>query len=545
MGEATNQLFYGDNLEVLRRDIADASVDLIYLDPPFNSNRNYNVLFKQKDGAQANAQIQAFDDTWTWSQDDEVLYLALIGGEASSRRVADALAAFYKLLGPSDMMSYLVMMAVRLLELHRVLKPTGSLYLHCDPVASHYLKILLDAIFGPENFRNEVVWKRYGSHNDAKRAYGNVHDVILVFGRSKRSVFNRQFTDYDEEYKRKAFRNSDPDGRVWQSQNAASPNPRPNLTYAYEALNGVTYEPPQNGWKYEYDTMRKLDKEGRLAYPAKDGGRLRIKQYLDEGQGVPVGDVWADIVPLAGSHAERLGYPTQKPLALLERIVMASSNPGDVVLDPFCGCGTAVDAAQRLDRRWIGIDITWLAVDLIESRLEATFGPEVKHSYTVHGIPVDIEGAKALFQANPFDFERWAVSFVDGHPNDKQVGDRGIDGVVRFWETDRTTGEMIVSVKGGATVNPAMVRDLVGTVKTEDAEMGLLITLTPPTGGMVKAVNKSGTYERALTGKTYPKIQIITVAELLEGKRPKMPEPINPYVRAQPRQFEYPTLLDG
>jgi site-specific DNA-methyltransferase (adenine-specific) len=539
MGEGKNRLYYGDNLEVLRRDVPSESVDLVYLDPPFNSNRNYNVLFKKQDGTQANAQIQAFDDTWSWSQDDELLYLELIGGASASRRVADALAAFYKLLGPSDMMSYLVMMAVRLIELHRVLKPTGSLYLHCDPVASHYLKILLDAIFGPEQFRNEVIWLRTGAKGSKMKRFPSNHDSILVFSKSDGFVWNEVLVPYDlsdlDDATLSKYSQIDVSGRRYQLTSLLHPEQgqRPNLEYE---VMGVT-----RTWRWSKDRMEAAIAAGRVVQTAP--GRVpREKRYLDEQKGRVVSDVWTDIPPLNSQAAERLGYPTQKPLALLERIIQASSNPGDVVLDPFCGCGTAVDAAQRMDRRWIGIDITWLAVDLIDSRLEATYGPEVKQSYEVHGIPVDVEGAKALFNANPFDFERWVVSFVDGHPNDKQVGDKGIDGVVRFWETDKTTGEMIVSVKGGATVNPSMVRDLAGTVLRQNAEMGLLITLTPPTKGMIEEVNHSGTYERELTGKSYPKLQIITVAELLEGKRPSMPEPINPYVQAK-RRGEEPLRL--
>jgi len=558
MGEGKNRLYYGDNLEVLRRDIPDESVDLIYLDPPFNSNRNYNILFKKQDGTQANAQIQAFDDTWSWSQDDEVLYLNLIGGTGSALRVADAVAAFHKLLGPSDMMSYLVMMAVRLLELHRVLKPTGSLYLHCDPVASHYLKILLDAIFGPEQFRNEVVWKRTGAHGRAKR-WGPVHDTLLFYSMSDRYTWNRVYEAYDPEYLEKFYRHEDEHGRY---RLVTLDGPGVRTGPSGQPWRGVDPTDVGRHWEVPPDRalpewfehpagysdmsvqerLEVLDAAGLIYWPSR-GVKPQHKRYLDAAEGNPVQDIISDIRPIASHAAERLGYPTQKPLALLERIIEASSNEGDVVLDPFCGCGTAVDAAQRLRRKWIGIDITWLAVDLIDSRMEATYGPEIKDAYTIHGIPTDLEGARALFQANPFDFERWVVSFVDGHPNQKQVGDKGVDGIVRFWETDKTVGEMVVSVKGGATVNPAMVRELEGTVLGRHAEMGLLITLTPPTAGMIERVNQSGTYTRELTGKTYPKVQIITVEELFDGKRPKMPEPINPYIQAKHRGAAEPLRL--
>jgi DNA modification methylase len=479
--EWKNQLFYGDNLEVLRRDIPDASVDLVYLDPPFNSNRNYNVLFQHKDGSQANAQIQAFDDTWTWSQDDEVLYLELIGGQGAAPRIADALVAFHKLLGPSDMLSYLVMMAARLLELDRVLKPDGSLFLHCDPTASHYLKILLDAVFGPDRFRNEIVWHYFNKMQGNVKRLASDHDVIFWYSKSSSFTFNPVMV-LREDGPKKMLK------RRWDSETKKLVNDK--------------------------------DADGKVQYIE------RTHRMAD--------DVWR-LPMLQPASREKLGYPTQKPVALLERIVEMASEPGDVVLDPFCGCGTALDAAQRLGRRWIGIDITWLAVDLIESRLEATYGADIDGSYVVHGIPVDVEGARALFQANPFDFERWAVSFVDGQPNDRQRGDRGIDGRVRFFaDRDGSTGEMLISVKGGTTLNPAMMRDLRGVVERERAEMGLLITLSEPTRGMVEEANRSGTYTRPMNNKTYPRLQIITVEDLLGGKRPMMPEPLNPYVKARP-----------
>jgi DNA modification methylase len=538
-GEASgwrNQLFYGDNLEVLRRDIPTESVDLIYLDPPFNSNRNYNVLFQHKDGTKANAQIQAFGDTWTWSQDDEVLYLELIGGGGTAARVADAIAAFYKLLGPSDMMSYLVMMASRLLELHRVLKPTGSLYLHCDPVASHYLKLLLDAIFGPDRFMNEISWQRSGAKNDPKR-YGRSHDVVFFYTKSKSFTWNVQYIPYEDASVKKNYTMvEEGTGRRYRHSDLTAGKPGGDVDFEWQGVR------PYKGrfWAYSRQNLDQMLAEGRIEF--RRTGMPVLKRYLDEQPGVPLQDIWTDI-RLTSSDKERLGYPTQKPLALLERIIAASSNEGDVVLDPFCGCGTAVDAAQRLYRRWIGIDITWLAVDLIESRLEATFGHKIRDSYVVHGIPNDLEGAQALFKANPFDFERWAVSFVDGQPNEKQVGDRGIDGRVRFWTGEKEIGQMVVSVKGGQTVNPAMVRDLVGTVQRESAEMGLLITLTAPTKGMIDEANKSGTFTQALTNRTYPKVQLITVKELLEGKRPAMPEPLNPYIKAKPAPPDQLSLI--
>ena len=518
-----NRLFYGDNLEVMRDKsfFPDEFVDLVYLDPPFNSDRKYSVIFKNKGGQESDAQIVAFDDTWTWSQDDERLLKELKVSAATP--VVDALTGIQKLLGPSDMLSYLVMMTARIIELRRILKKTGSIYLHCDPVASHYLKVLCDAVFGPANFRSEITWIRTTTHNDAKRWSPN-SDTILYYGKSDDVVWNPVYLPHSEDYVKSKYTKSNADGRVFRLDNMTSPNPRPNLTYEW-----MGFAPPRNGWRYSRETMQKLHDEDRIWYPEDKSKRPQLKRYLDEQPGPVCGDVWTDISPLNSQAKERLGYPTQKPLALLERIVKASSNEGDVVFDPFCGCGTAVDAAQRLNRQWVGIDITYLAIDLIENRLEKTYGPDIRKTYEIIGIPRDVFGARALFEKNPFDFERWVVSLVDGHPNAKQGADKGSDGTIRFWKNRDELGEVNISVKGGAQINPSMVRDLVGTVLRRQSEMGLLILLTPPTKGMVEEANLSGEYVHEMTGQVYPKIQLITVDQLLAGIRPKMPTPENPY----------------
>lgn len=526
-----NNLYYGDNLDVLRRHVTDESVDLVYLDPPFNSNRSYNVLFKNRSGDEAQAQIEAFDDTWTWSQQAEAAYRELVEGGAPLR-VADALEAMRRLLGDNDVLAYLVMMAARLVELHRVLKPTGSLYLHCDDAASHYLKLLLDAIFGPEHFHNELIWKRTSGHSDARR-YGRVHDTILFYAKGDHPTWNQLYQAYDPAYVEQYYRYTDANGRRFMSGDLGS-----------AGLSGGGYEYEWKGivreWRVPLATMQRLDAEDRIFYTR--NGFPRMKRFLDESKGMPVQDVWTDVEALRSWHQEKLGYPTQKPLGALERIILASSNPGDVVLDPFCGCGTTIDAAQKLDRRWTGIDITYLAIDLISKRLRHTYGDSIVGTYKVHGIPHDLDGAQALFDANPFDFERWAVSLVDGQPNQKQVGDKGIDGLIRFPLSATETGRIIVSVKGGKHVNPAMVQELAGALQQHKAAMGVFICMTSPTRGMVEAANHSGSYEHPLTGTAYPKVQIVTVAELLEGKRPKMPTPILPYVKARARRPDQPQL---
>jgi DNA modification methylase len=524
----TNQLFYGDNLEILRNEIPDESVDLIYLDPPFNSNRSYNVLFKTHAGVKAAAQIEAFNDTWVWSYQTEELFDELVAG-GSPQKVADALIAMKRLLGENDVMAYMVMMTARLVELHRVLKSTGSLYLHCDPTASHYLKVMMDAIFSPTNFRSEITWQRTSTHNDAKRWSPNA-DIIFYYGKTNNVTWNPVYLAYTNQYRDDKYRHKDSDGRIYRLGDITSPNPRPNLTYVWKG-----HQPPPNGWRFSKETMKRLDKEGRIWYPDSKAKRPQLKRYLDEQDGTVAGNIWTDISPINSRAAERLGYPTQKPLALLERIISASSNPGDIVLDPFCGCGTTIDAAQKLDRQWVGIDVTYLAIDLIEKRLERTYGEEIQNTYVLRGVPKDVAGAQALFDANAFDFERWAVSLVDGQPNEKQVGDKGKDGIIRFATKPGEYGSVIVSVKGGKTVNPAMVRELDGTVKAQKADMGVLITLSKPTKGMKDAAQHTGSYTYELSGHTYPKVQIITIEELFAGKKVDMPTPMLPYKLAKSR----------
>ncbi|QDK03772.1 DNA methylase [Streptomyces phage Yasdnil] len=531
-----NRLYYGDNLDVLRQNIADESVDLVYLDPPFNSNRKFSLLFKEKSGEESQAQMEAFDDTWVWSHETEGLYMELLQASSTPNRAKDALEAMRKLLGDNDVLAYLVMMTARLIELRRVLRATGSLYLHCDPTASHYLKVLLDAIFGPENFRNEVIWKRTATKGDARRKFGSVHDVILMYSKAQDPVFHAQETAHGEVYL-KRFTLDDHDGRGrYEGAPLDSPNPRPNLTYEYKG-----YPPPTNGWRVSRELMEQLDADDRLIFPKNPKGRIRRKNYMSELKGRPIGDVWNDISPINSQAAERLGYPTQKPLTLLERIITASTDEGQLVLDPFCGCGTTVDAAQKLGRRWIGIDVTTLAVDLIDARLRHTYGEEIRKTYEILGIPRDIAGAAALFKRSPFEFERWCVMMLDGQPNEKQVGDRGIDGVIRF-PIDGKGGSdrVLVSVKGGAT-NPGHVRDLVGTVESQRAAMGVFVCMNEPTKGMADAANHSGAYNHPANGQRYPKVQIISVKDLINGKRPNMPTALLPYFQAQRRYGEEQT----
>lgn len=512
-------LYYGDNLGVLREHVRDETVDLIYLDPPFNSNATYNVLFKAPSGQQSRAQIEAFEDTWHWGTEAETAFLEVL----RNPRYADAgamLQAMRSFLRENDMMAYLAMMAARLIELHRVLKPTGSLYLHCDPTASHYLKILLDAVFGPENFRSEIVWKRKAGRGETSNAairFGASHDIILFFSRSREAPFHRQHRPNNPGYIASKFVHKDPAGRVYRLDNITSPSPRPNLTYEYKG-----YLPPANGWAVSRERMEEMDREGKLYLPADKSKRIQRKRYLDELEGETVDTLWDDIAPINSQAQERLGYPTQKPLALLERIIAASSNEGDTILDPFCGCGTAVHAAEKLNRNWIGIDVTHLAISLIERRLRDAF-PGVR--FDVHGTPKDLEGARDLAQRDKYQFQWWAVSLVDAVPygGKKRGADSGIDGWRYMAAGRNAVARAIVSVKGGENVSVQMLRDLRGVIEREKADAGVFITLAEPTRPMQEEAAKAGLFDSPFGNKRHPRLQILTIAELLAGKRPDLP----------------------
>jgi DNA modification methylase len=528
MSDWKNTLYFGDNLDVLREAVPDESVDLIYLDPPFNSAADYNVLFKTPKGEQSEAQITAFEDTWHWSAQSARTLQDLY-------RVKGPLAEFVELmvkrLGYNDLSAYLVMMAARLVELHRVLKPTGSLYLHCDPTASHYLKIILDEIFSATNFRNEIIWKRTSAHSSSKR-WGPVHDTVLFYTKSESCTWNMVYTAYGERYLEKFYRHTDDQGQYTLSDLTAAGVRRGDSGAAWRTVNptvkGRHWAVPSDAVEAfvgdeaasRMTTQQKLDfldERGRIHWSPNGGPRF--KRYLHEMPGVPVQDVITDIPPIGAQAAERLGYPTQKPLALLERIISASSNPGDVVLDPFCGCGTAVHAAHKLGRRWIGIDITHLAIALIEKRLRDAF-PGI--DFAVEGTPKDIEGARDLAKRDKYQFQWWACSLVNAQPYQgrKKGPDGGVDGLIYFQDLNAErrpyTGKIIVSVKGGESVSLAMLKELIATVEHNDAHIGLFVTLAEPTKAMLTEATKAG-FHASGTGRTFPKIQILTIEGLLTG----------------------------
>ncbi len=495
-----NVLYYGDNLDILRRYIADESVDLIYLDPPFNSNQAYNVIFAEENGSGSGAQIQAFDDTWHWTRETAELFHETV--ETGGIRVAETLRAFRNMLGETDMMAYLANMAPRLVELRRVLKPTGSIYLHCDPTASHYLKVLMDAVFGIEQFRNELLWSYGGRGAKAiARQFPRNHDVILFYSNGDGDrTFNRQYLKRVltvDEARKRGYR-QDNEGRWFKTA------PRGD---------------------YTDESVRRLEAEGRIHRTR--SGKVRVKYFLEEVNGavvedVLVGDTWSDIPDAMHIGNERLGYPTQKPEALLERIISASSNEGDVVLDPFCGCGTTVVVAQRLRRRWIGIDITHLAVNLMRHRLLDTFGAEVAEQFEVIGEPTDLAGAAELARQDRYQFELWALGLVGArHAGTGKGADRGIDGVLYFHEPagGAPTQTIVLSVKSGH-VGAAYVRDLRGAVEREGAAIGVLITLEPPTREMKREAVAAGFWSpQHNPNERFPRIQILTIEELLAGKQ--------------------------
>ena len=514
-----NMLYYGDNLDIMRRYIKDESVDLVYLDPPFNSAQDYNVLFKEQDGSRSAAQIKAFGDTWQWDQGAALAYMETV---ESGENVARALQAFRQLVGENDVLAYLAMMAPRLTELRRVMKPTANIFLHCDPTASHYLKLLMDSIFGADHFRNEIIWKRTAAKGLSSKRLARNHDIILAYQMSDASTWNHDaaFIPYNldalDEKTDEKYRLRDPDGRRYQLSDLTNPNPdRPHLTYEFMGVTKV--------WRWTKERMRAAYEAGLVVQPG-PGAVPRLKRYLDEQRGRPIPDVWVDIDPLNSQAQERLGYPTQKPEALLARIIKMASREGDIVLDPFCGCGTAVASAQKLNRRWIGIDITHIAISLIKTRLRDTYGEDITKSYNVIGEPTSLPDAIALTEQDKYQFQWWALGLVGARPTDQKKGaDRGIDGRLYFHDGDATgrTKQAIFSIKGGHT-DVMHIRDLRGVIEREHAEIGVLITLHAPTKPMIAEAASAGFYTSPWGGN-HPRIQIVTIEQLLEGKQVDMP----------------------
>lgn len=511
---SVNRLYFGDNLDWLSK-IEAGSVDLVYLDPPFNSKAAYNLLYKSPDGEAAQAQYQAFVDAWTWGLPTDAALAEVL---ASGSPAAGLLASLNNYMNKSDLMAYLVMMTARLIKLRRVLKPSGSLFLHCDASASHYLKIIMDEVFDG-TFRNEIIWRRSTGKSLMTRRLPTNHDVLLFYA-GEGNTWNDEhaFLPYDPtnlpEKTAAKYSHKDVDGRVYRFDNLINPNPdRPNLTYEFLGVTRV--------WRWTRERMQEAYEQGLVVQSAP--GRVpQLKRYLDEQRGIPFDDVWTDIPPLNSQAQERLHYPTQKPLALLERIIKIASNPGDVVLDPFAGCGTAIEAAQRLGRHWIGIDVTVLAIDVVERRLNR-MGLRRGVDYKVDGIPLDVDGARRLFAEDPHQFQLWSLTLVDGQPRDggKKGADKGVDGLIYYKDDARNIGQAIVSVKGGENIHANHVRDLIGTMHSQKSKLGVFITLHEPTSAMQKAAREAEPVEAG--GKLRPGVQICTIKQLLAGHKPNLP----------------------
>jgi site-specific DNA-methyltransferase (adenine-specific) len=525
MPNKPNALYYGDNLAILRDYIADESVDLVYLDPPFNSKRDYNLIFRERSGSKSSSQQLVFADTWVWTDKADEACRDLI---ESGGAIAEVIKAFRTFLGTSDMMAYLAMMAPRLVELRRVLKETGSIYLHCDSTASHYLKILMDAVFRPDHFRTQVIWKRTSSHGNVSTGYGDVTDVILYYSKGAKPLWNQVYVPYSEDYIKSHFGQSDSDGRSFTTSDLRNPGVRPNLHYEYKG-----FKPHPNGWAINKEKMEQYDREGRLVFPKTPDGRIRLKRYLDKQPGEKAKNLWEDIPPINSQAQERLGYPTQKPEALLERIIRASSNEGDIILDPFCGCGTAVEVAQKLDRCWIGIDVTHLSLAIIKQRLASSFGRDIFKSINVVGEPLTEDEALALASADKFGFQCWAVGRIGAPPIEHKKGaDRGIDGRIYFHDDHGSPKQIIISVKAGDHIGPQFVRELRGVVDREKAEMSVLVLVKEPTSEMKREAAQLGMYKSL--GGSFPRLQIITIRDIFANTPLKIPPQVNPSERKGP-----------
>ncbi|MDE0090095.1 MAG: DNA methyltransferase [Thaumarchaeota archaeon] len=532
------KLYFGDNLDILRDKIETESIDLCYLDPPFSSNRSYNVLFKSKDDRDSSAQIKAFEDTWTWGEESARYFHQL---KSRADAVSEVVQGLRESIGANNMMAYLVMMTIRLIELHRVLKPTGSLYLHCDPTASHYLKVILDAIFEPMNFKNEIIWKRSSGHPLSIKKFEAITDTLLFYCKSSECYFSSVTKPVNPQTIERDYRHTDEHGRYARKDLTGG---KAGGKEAYLPFNGTlppkgrAWAPPtrdkmaewaQGKLPENYEELNQLEKchvlDGLgLIYWSKNK-KPYVKRYLPENPTRFVPNLWDDIKALSATSREKLNFETQKPIALLERILEASSKEGDVVLDPFCGCGTAVHAAQKMNRRWVGIDITHLAIGLIEYRMTEAFGIRPP----VEGIPTTLESAEDLARRDKYQFEAWAVTRIDGiRPNQKKGRDRGIDGRGYVRVGPDSGGhpkyeKIIVSVKGGERIGPAMVRDLKGTVDRESAGFGIFVCIKEPTQEMRREASSGGIFETPV-GTRHPKIQIYTIRDYFEGRLPDLPQ---------------------
>lgn len=515
--KAPNHLYYGDNLTRMRA-MPKYCVDLIYLDPPFNSKQNYNLIYKNMTGLPVPDQAEAFCDTWEMDAEKEEIARAM-PILMREHGIQDYYVEFWRLWinalrhTQPHLLAYLIYMVQRLLEMKSILRPTGSIYLHCDPTASHYIKVMMDGIFGHENFQNEIIWKRTSAHSSAKR-YGPVHDTILFYTASSKFTWNPIYGEYDQVYVDAFYTHKDKDGRMWRRSDLTGAGVRHGETGL--PWRGIDVTAKGRHWAYIPSTLEEMDAIGKIHWPKKEGGMPMLKRYLDEQRGVPLQDIWTDVKPIHNMSDERFGYPTQKPVALLDRIIQASTNVGDVVFDPFCGCGTTIYSAVKNERKWMGCDIAILSIKLIREILTGEKYRLVEGvHFDVDGIPVSVEQAEELFKQDAFQFEHWVVERVGGFPT-KKTGDKGIDGRMYF-ETDKGLKAMVLSVKGGH-LRPTDVRDLVGVLAHEpDTEMAGFLSLQEPSKAMREAGAKAGQY--TYQGVKYDRVQFLTVKQILEEKR--------------------------
>ncbi len=532
-----NKLYYGDCLTVMQQ-LPLGSVDLVYLDPPFNSDRDYNAIYKDETGRPLPDQIEAFNDLWELD-DDRLRAIQMMPVLMREAGIEDHVAELWRIWMNAlrntqpRLLAYLSYMTERLLVLRGLVKPTGSIYLHCDPTASHYIKVLMDGIFGHKNFRNEIVWKRANAHNDPK-GYGRIADSILFYTKSDKYVWNTQYTPYREEYYDSHFKKDD-SGRFYRTVPLDAPRHgagSPSLLYEWKGKSPAS----SRTWAIKIEKMQEYEQQGRLRYTRT--GTPTLLQYADEMQGVPLQSIWTDIPPVNPQAKERLGYSTQKPVALMTRIIQASSKEGDTVLDPFCGCATTIEAAHLLKRKWIGIDIAIHAIKRVAKvRLEDRLGLREGVDFKIEGVPKNLEGALDLWERDKHHFQKWAIEQIDGFVTSRKTADGGIDGRLYFsLPSDRDLKSMVLEVKGGRNVDISVVRSLRGTLEREGALMAGLIVMHDlgprKTNNFKKEMQEAG--DMNVLGVQYPKMQILTVAEILAGKRFLTPSVARGKVVAQP-----------
>ena len=539
MSDLSNRLYYGDCLTIMS-EWPSQCVDLIYLDPPFNSNRQYNAIYQDETGRPLPDQVEAFCDMWVLDDEREraIRTMPVLMRENG---LDDHIVEFWRLWMRAlrdthpRLLAYLSYMAERLLIMRRVLKTTGSVYLHCDPTASHYIKALMDSIFGHSNFRNEIVWQRTSAHGGARR-WGPIHDTLLFYTRSDYYTWNRTYQAYDPNYISRFYRHSDRHGTYRLGDLTGAGTRQGDSGLPWRGVNptevGRHWAVPKRGLPAHfvlpegYDRLSVqqrldvLDESGLIHWPPR-GATPSFKRYLDMSGGNPIQDMIWDIRPVSGS--EDMGYDTQKPRALLERIIAASSSPGDMVLDPFCGCATTIEAAQALGRQWIGIDIAIHAVKRVARvRLSERLGLVEGQDFVIEGVPRTVEGAHDLWERDKYHFQKWAVEQVEGFVTTKRTTDGGIDGRVYFAVPgEQDLQSMVVEVKGGSHVNVTNWRSLKAVLSRDEALLAGLIVLEPLGEARIRNFSREAMDLEPLSvlGIDYPRMQILTVEEILDGKR--------------------------